>query len=66
MKKLVEITKAKLKLGRLETPDVSIKSIEKQFDKIKRPKDFETERILENIYKHEDLNLNEVNNLIDD
>ena len=46
MKKLAEITKAKLKLGRLETPDVSIKPIEKPFDKIKRPEDFEKERIL--------------------
>ena len=34
MKKLTEITKAKLKLGRLETP-FSIKSIEKSFDKKK-------------------------------
>ena len=38
MKNLAEITKAKLKLGRLETPDVSIKPIEKPFGKIKRPK----------------------------
>ena len=45
MKKLAEITKANLKLGRLETPGVSIKPIEKPFDKIKRPEDFEKERI---------------------
>ena len=66
MKKLAEITKAKLKLGRLEMPDVSIKPIEKQFDKIKRPKDFERERILKNINKYEDINLNDVSNLIDE
>ena len=60
MKKLAEITKAKLKLGRLETPAVSIKPIEKPFDKIKR------ERILKNINKYEDINLNDVNNLIDE
>ena len=62
MKKLKEITKAKLKLSRLETPDVSIKPTEGIFDKMKRPK----ERILENIDKYEDINLNDVNNLIDE
>ena len=46
MKKFVEITKAKLKLSKLETPDVLIKPIEKSFDKIKRPEDFKKERIL--------------------
>ena len=61
MKKLTEITKAKLKLSRLETPDVSIKPIEGIFDKMKRP----MERILENINKFEDINLNDVNNLTD-
>ena len=50
-KKLAEITKAKLKLGGLKMPDVSIKPIEKPFSKIKRPEDFERERILENINK---------------
>ena len=66
MKKLAEITKAKLRLGRLETPDVSIKPIEKPFDKTKRPEDFEKERILKNVNKCEDINLNDVNNLIDE
>ena len=66
MKKLAEITKAKLKLDRLKTPDVSIKPTEKPFDKVKRPKDFEKERILKNINKYEDINLNDVNNLIDE
>ena len=66
MKKLAEITEAKLKLGRLKTPDVSIKPIEKIFGKIKRPQDFERESILENINKYEDINLNDVNNLIDE
>ena len=53
-------------MGRLETPDVSIKPIEKPFDKIKRSEDFEKERILKNINKYEDINLNDVNNLIDE
>ena len=66
MKKLAEITKAKLKLGGLKTPDVSIKPVEKPFSKIKRPEDFERERILENINKYEDINLNDANNLIDE
>ena len=35
MKKLAEITKAKLKLAGLKTPDVSTKPIEKPFNKIK-------------------------------
>ena len=66
MKKLAKITKAKLKLGRLETPDVSIKPNEKSFSKIKRSEEFERERILENINKYEDINLNDINNLIDE
>ena len=66
MKKLAEIAKAKLKLSRLEMPDVSIKPIEEIFSKLKRPEDFERERILENINKYEDINLNDVNNLIDE
>ena len=66
MKKLAEITKAKLKLSRLETSDLSIKSIEKPFSKIKRPEDFKGERILENINKYKDIHLNDVNNLIDE
>ena len=66
MKKLAEKTKAKLKLGGLKMPDASIKPIEKPFSKIKRPEDFERERILENINKYEDINLNDVNNLIDE
>ena len=66
MKKLVEITKAKLKLSRLETPDVSIKPIEEIFSKIKRPEDFEWDKFFENINKYEDINLNNVNNLIDE
>ena len=66
MKKVAEIAEAKLKLGRLETPDDSIKPIEKPFDKIKRPEDFKRERIFKNINKYEDINLNDVNNLIDE
>ena len=62
MKKLAEITEAKLELGRLKAPDVSIKPIEEIFSKIKRPE----ERILENINKYEDINLNDINNLIDE
>ena len=66
MEKLAEITEAKLKLGRLKMPDVSVKPIEKIFGKIKRPEDFERERILENINKYKDINLNDTNNLIDE
>ena len=66
MKKLAEITKAKLKLSRLEMPDVSIKPVGEIFSKIKRHEDFERERILENINKYEDISLNDVNNLIDE
>ena len=62
MKKLAEVSEDKLKLSRLETPDVSIKPI----GKIKRPKDFERERTLKNINKYDDINLNDVNNLIDE
>ena len=47
-------------------PDVSVKPIEKIFGKIKRPEDFERERILENINKYKDINLNDINNLIDE
>ena len=61
MKNLAEITEATLELGKLKTPDAS-----KIFGKIKRPEDFERERILENIIKYEDINLNDVNNLIDE
>ena len=66
MKKIAEITEAKLKLSRLKRPDVSIKPIEEKFSKMKRPEDFERERILENINIYEDINLNDVNNLIDE
>ena len=66
MKKLAEITKAKLKLSRLKTPDVSIKPVGEIFSKIKRPEDFKRERILGNINKYENINLNDVNNLIDE
>ena len=66
MRKLAEITKAKLKLSRLETPDVSKKAVAEIFSKIKMPEDFKSERILENINKYEDINLNDVNNLIDE
>ena len=66
IKKLAKIAKAKLKLSRLETSDVSIKTTEEIFSKIKRPENFERERILENINKYEGINLNDVNNLIDE
>ena len=66
MKKLAEITEAKLKLSRLKKPDVSIKPIEEIFSKMKRLEDFERERILENINKYEDINLNDANTLIDE
>ena len=66
MKKLAEITEAKLKLSRLKMPDVSIKPIEEIFSKMKRLEDFERERILENINKYEDINLNDANTLIDE
>ena len=45
MKKLAEITNVKLKLGRLEMPDVSIQPTEKLYDKMKRPEDSKKERI---------------------
>ena len=45
MKKLTEITKAKLKLGKLKTPDVSTIPVEEIFSKIKRPKDFKREKL---------------------
>ena len=66
MKKIAKITKAKLKLSKLETTDVLIKPIEKPFDKIKRPEDFESERVLKNINKYKDINLNDVNNWTDE
>ena len=58
MKKLAEITKAKLKLAELETVD--------DITETKSLKDFKSERILKNINKYKDLNLNDVNNLIDE
>ena len=66
MKQLAEITEAKLKLSRLKMPDISIKPIEEKFSEIKMPQDFERERILKNINKYQDINLNDVNNLIDE
>ena len=45
MKKLTEITKPKLKLGKLKTPDVSTIPVEEIFSKIKRPKDFKREKL---------------------
>ena len=54
MKKLTEITKSKLKLGKLERSNVLIEPVEEIFSKIKRPEDFESERILKNINKYED------------
>ena len=63
MKKLAELTKAKIK-----TPDDLIESNlnKKVFGKIKRPKDLEIEKFLENINKNKDINLNYVNHLIDE
>ena len=58
MKKIAEISKAKLKLAKLETVD--------DLTETKNLKDFESERILENINKYKDINLNDVNNLIDE
>ena len=66
IKELAEITKAKLKLGRIKKSNVSIEPTDGVFDKMKRPEDFERERILKNINKYEDINLNDVNNLIDE
>ena len=43
-----------------------MKPIEKPFNKMKRPEDFENERILKNINKYEYINLDDVNNLIDE
>ena len=58
MKKLAEITKAKLKLAELKTVD--------DITETKSLKDFESERILKNINKYKYINLNDVNNLIDE
>ena len=58
MKRIAEISKAKLKLAELKTVD--------DLTEIKSPEDFESERILENINKYKDINLNDVNNLIDE
>ena len=58
MKKLAEITKAELKLAELKTVD--------DITETKSLKDFESERILKNINKYKDINLNDVNNLIDE
>ena len=62
MKKLVQLTKARIK-----TPDdlTELNLNKKVFGKIKRPEDLKMEKILENINKYEDINLNDVNNLID-
>ena len=63
MKKLVQLTKARIK-----TPDdlTELNLNKKVFGKIKRPEDLKMEKILENINKYEDINLNDVNNLIDE
>ena len=68
IKQLAEITKIKLELGRLKTPDdlTEPNPYKKVFGKIKRPEDLESAKILENINKYEDINLNDVNNLIDE
>ena len=58
MKKLAEITKAKLKLAELKMVD--------DITETKSLKDFESERILKNVNEYEDINLNDVNNLIDE
>ena len=63
MKKLAELTKAKIKM----TDDLIESNLNKKvFGKIKRPKNLEIETFLENINKYEDINLNDVNNLIDE
>ena len=63
MKKLAELTKAKIK-----APDDLIESNlnKKGFGKIKRPNYLEIEKYLENINKYEDINLNDASNLIDE
>ena len=58
MKKIAEISKAMLKLAELKTVD--------DLTETKSLKDFESERILKNINKYKDINLNDVNNLIDE
>ena len=56
MRKLAELTKAKLKM-----PD---DLVEIKFTKIRRPEDFKMEKFFEDMNKYEDINLNSVNNLI--
>ena len=53
-------------MAKLKHPDDSIElNISKKlFGTIKRPEDLKTERILEDINKYKDINLNGVNNLI--
>ena len=58
IKKLAELTKAKIK-----TPDVLVK---RNFTRMKSPEDLERDKFFENINKYEDINLNDVNNLIDE
>ena len=43
-----------------------LNSIKREFDKIRRPKDLEMAKFLENINKYESINLNDVNNLIEE
>ena len=58
MKKLAELTEAKMK-----TPDVLLK---RTFTRIKRPEDLERDKFFKYINKFEDINLNDVNNLTDE
>ena len=60
--------KALKELTRLKYPDDSIELNlnRKFFSEIKRLQDLKRERILENINRYEDINLNDVNNLIDE
>ena len=43
-----------------------LNSIKREFDKIRRHKDLEMAKFLENINKYESINLNDVNNLIEE
>ena len=61
MRKLVELTKAKIKPLNDSDPNFLEKI---RFDKIKSSKDFKIENFLENTNNYEDINLNSVNNLI--
>ena len=63
-----EMEKALKELTRLKYPDDSIELNlnRKLFSEIKRLQDLKRERILENINRYEDINLNDVNNLIDE